>query len=122
MTKNEISVIEADLLLRKLIDEAIPVIAFYASREGVQARVRGFVEAITEVMGLQLTTNQSTAEARSHFSAPMGSPVGNGCRFMYGDKRDLPESVREEWAGELGDMALTILLPYRARLTLFFTI
>ena len=122
MTKNEISVIEADLLLRKLIEEAVPVVAFYASREGVQARVRGFVEALTEVMGLQLTTNQGAVEARSHFSAPMGSPVGSGCRFMYGDKRELPESVREEWAGELGDMALTILLPYRARLTLFFSI
>ena len=122
MSKNEISVIEADLLLRKLIDEAIPVIAFYASREGVQARVRGFVEGVTEVMGLQLSTNQDAGEVRSHLSMPMGSPVGNGCRFMYGDKRELPESVREEWSGELGDMALTILLPYRARLTIFFTI
>lgn len=122
MSKNEISAIEADLLLRKLMDEAIPVIGFYASREGVQARLRGYVEAITEVMGLQLATNQDAPETRSHFSLPMGSPVGSGCRFLYGDKQELPESVREEWAGELGDMALTILLPYRARLTLFFAI
>jgi hypothetical protein len=122
MSKNEISAVEADLLLRKMINEAIPVIAFYASREGVQARVRGYIEAITDVMGLQLATNQDAPETRSHFSIPMGNPVGNGCRFMYGDKRELPESVREEWAGELGEMALTIVLPYRSRLTLFFTI
>ena len=103
------------------MDEAIPVMGFFVSREGVQAKVRGFVDLLTEDLGLQLATTHGAADSTSYFSVFLGRPVGAGCRFLYGDKRELPDAVREEWSGALGDTALTILLPYRARLTIFFT-
>jgi hypothetical protein len=121
MSKNEISLEDVGLLINKLMTESIPVIAFFVSREGVQVKFRGFVDSVTAEMGLHLATAKGSPEGSSYLSVPVGNPVGSGCRFVFGDKRELPEEKREEWVGKLGDSALTILLPFGARLSLFFT-
>jgi hypothetical protein len=123
-TKGSISQEEAGLLIDKLMRESIPVVAFFVSKENVQVKFRGFVDSVTSAVGLVLCTVQGApaGSANSYLAIPMGDPVGTGCKFVYGDKRELPEEKREEWAGRLGEAALSITVPYGARLNLFFTL
>lgn len=118
MSKNEISLDEARLLILKLIEESIPVVAYYI-RNGVQAKVRGFVNSVSAEVGLVVVAKQDSTPV-GYLAVPIGAPAGEGCRFRYGDKRELPEATRDEWAEKLGEAVLIIYLPGGGELRLFF--
>ncbi len=116
---NEISLDEVGLLVDKLMRESVPVVAFFASKDGVQVKLRGFVDSVTAEVGLVVAAKQGSAPG--YLSVPVGNPVGSGCKFSYGDKRELPEQKRDEWAEKLGEAVLTVLRSDSSRLYLFFT-
>jgi len=116
---NKISRSEAGLLLDKLIRENIPVVAFFI-KDGVQVKLRGFVSKITASVGLEIIARQDSTST-GYLIVPIGEPVGSGCVFAYGDKRELPERTREELAERLGEAVLIIATPGGGQLRLFFT-
>ncbi len=117
--KNEISVNEAGLLVDKLMQESIPVIAYFV-RDGIQVKMRGFVDTATSDVGLVIVAKQGSLPT-GYLTVPTGTPVGSGCTFAYGDKRELPEQTRDELAERLGDAVLIINPPSGGQLRLFFT-
>jgi hypothetical protein len=121
MRKRQISLEEAGLLLDKLIQEAVPVVAFFTSKDGVQVKLRGLVDSVTAEVVLVVAAKQEAVSA-GYLSVPIGSPVGTDCKFSYGDKRELPEQMRDKWAEELGEAVLTVVGPDSSRLHLFFTL
>jgi hypothetical protein len=118
LKNNEISPNEAGLLLDKILGESIPVVAFFI-RDSVQVKIRGFVESVTSGAGLVVVAKQDSVPV-GYLRVPIGLPVGRGCSFAYGDKRELPEETREESA-KLGEAVLIIYTPDRGELRLLFT-
>ena len=118
MDENEISLSEAGLLINKLMRKSIPVVAYYI-RHGVQTKVRGFVDRVTAEGELVVVAKQHSGPL-GYLAVPIGAPLGNGCRFRFGDKREIPEETRNELAGKLGEAVLIIYLPERGQLRLFF--
>lgn len=102
MSKNEISPDEAGLLIHKLMQKSIPVVAYYI-RNGVQAKVRGFVDSVTDEVGLVVVAKQDSVPV-GYLAVPIGVPVGHECRFRYGEKRELPKETRDELADKLGEV------------------
>lgn len=117
--KNEISLNEAGLLINKLMQESIPVIAYFV-RDGVQVKLRGFVNSVTSDVGLVVVERQGSIPV-GYLTVPIGTPVGNGCVFAYGDKRELPEQTSDELAEKLGEAVLIICPSNGGQLRLFFT-
>ena len=118
MDKNEISLSDAALLIDKLMRESIPVVAYYI-RNGVQAKVRGFVDSVTAEVGLVVVAKQDSLPS-GYLAVPIGAPPGEGCRFRYGDKRELLEGTREDLAEKLGEAVLIVYPPAGGQLRLFF--
>jgi len=115
MSKNEISLDEAGRLLYKLMTESIPVLAFFVSESGADTHLYGFVDSITDELGLVISSTQGAPSISSTLGVPMGNPVGTGCRFSLGS------ATNEDLALKFGNTALSVRLPSGAHLTLFFT-
>ena len=125
MSSSIIPLVDARLLLNKLMSEAIPVVAFFAAVDGSTVVLPGFVSGTKSEDGLVIS---SVRDLPLPLSASIltvklpGDPPGSECSFMYGDKREVEdERRREELAGKHGDSGLAILLPSGARLNLLFT-
>jgi hypothetical protein len=122
MNTNTISRDEAALLLSKLLNESTPVVAWFTSKNGPTVVLRGFVESITFENGLLISSVRGRPGTSSTLVVPLpGDPLGSECSFMFGDKREIEDSRREELANKYGDAALIVLLPSGARLNLLFT-
>jgi hypothetical protein len=105
-------------LLDKIFRECIPVVAFF-KRDGVQVKLQGLVDSVTSAAGLVVVAKQDSVPV-GYLCVPIGLPIGTGCSFAYGDKRELPVETREESA-KLGEAVLIIYTPDRGELRLFFT-
>lgn len=121
MSDNKISRDDAALLLNKLLTESTPVVAWCKSGDGPSVVLRGFVDSIT-FDGLVISSVKGKPGTSSHLTVPLpGTPLGSECTFLFGDKREIEESTREELASKYGDAALVVLLPSGATLNLLFT-
>jgi hypothetical protein len=96
------------------------VVAYFV-QAGVQVKMRGLVESVTAADGLVLVVKELETPV-SYLVVPLGSPVGAGCTFAYGDKRELPEQTREDLAEKLGDAVLIVNSPDGGQLRLFFSL
>jgi hypothetical protein len=122
MSTNIISLTEASLLLDKLVTEPIAVVAFFVSVDGSKTVLRGFVDSITLEDGILISATRGKPNESSTLAVGLpGDPLGADCTFVYGDKRELDESRREELSAKYGDAALSILFPSGSRLNLLFT-
>jgi hypothetical protein len=119
--KQQIANDVAVLLLDKLVRESVPVVAFYY-RGDIRFKLRGFVCAFADaVKGELIVTAQAASRADGYLKLPIGSPVGNGCTFLYDDKRELPEEIRSELGERIGEAVLVIHTVDLARLELYFS-
>jgi len=117
---NEISVGEADLILEKLYSEAVPVVAYYV-RDGVKVMRHGVVTGVSPEVGLTVADEESVP-LYDYLAVSLGAPLGAGCTFWYGDKRELSDENRAEMAEKLGDAALLIQCPDGGHLRLYFSL
>jgi hypothetical protein len=115
MSKSVISWDEAGLLIKKLMTESIPVIAFLVTADGAHTTVRGFVDSVTLEVGLVVCTEQGKPGDSSCVKVPI---VGG--EFLFGDKREMTEDVREELAAKYGEAVLMLRLPSGSVLSLIF--
>jgi hypothetical protein len=117
MSKNVISRDEAGLLIKKLMTESIPVIAFLVTAEGAHSRLRGFVDSVTLDVGLVVCTEQGSPSKGSAIRVPIA-----GGEFLFGDKRETAEDVREELAEKYGEAVLMLQLPSGSFFSLIFNL
>jgi len=115
MTENVISWDEAGLLINKLMKESIPVLAFLASADGAHSKLLGFVDSATLDTGLVISTKQGSPSTSSFLRVPV-----SGGEFLFGDKRELDESVREELSAKYGEAVLMLRLPSGSVFSLIF--
>src|SRR5271165_4451853 len=106
MSKNVISWDDAGLLIKKLMVESIPVLAFLVTADGAHAKLSGFVDSVTVDVGLVVCTTQGKPSEGSSLRVP----VVRG-EFLFGDKREMAEDVREELAAKYGEAVLMLCLP-----------
>src|SRR5580704_9968376 len=116
MSKNVISWDEADLLINKLINESIPVVAFFVAADGAHTTLRGFVDSATAEAGLVVCSTQGNPSAGSRLRVP----ITEGGEFAFGDKREMPKASREELAAQYGEAMLVLYLPSGSVFSLIF--
>jgi hypothetical protein len=105
MSKHIISAEDAGILLLKLFDERILVRAVLLFPCGTRVTFSGFVDSITEEVGLVLSLTRPPSDGAATISIPF---FDRECEFLYGDKRELPEDEREELADKYGDSVLSL--------------
>ena len=115
MSKNIISWDEAGLLIKKLMTESIPVLAFLVSSDGSQTKLHGFVSSVTAEVGLVVCAEQGKPGTSSSVRVPIV-----GAEFLFGDKREMAEDVREELAAKYGEAILMLRLPAGSVFSLIF--
>ncbi len=116
-----ISIGEADLLLEKLYSEAVPVVAYYV-RDGVKVMRHGVVTGLSPEAGLTVADKDSGPVMYDYLAVSLGSPMGTGCTFWYGDKRELSDENRAEIVETLGAAVLTIECADGGYLQLYFSL
>jgi hypothetical protein len=118
MSGKIISSEDAGLLIRKLVDESIPVVALFFCPDGAHSKLRGLVSSVTET---GFVVSALHGEFTSLIAVPVPQPDGAGCGFVFGDMRGLPDGfTKQHLTEQYGDTSLTILLPSGSRLTLSF--
>ena len=85
----------------------------------MRAKIRDFVDSVTAEVRLVVVAKQESLPM-GHLAVPIGTPAGNGCIFVYGDTRELPEQARDQLANKMCEEVLVILCLQVASLTLFF--
>jgi hypothetical protein len=116
MSANPLSFQDAVDLLKKLLDERIPVHAHFMSGRGADARVAGFVDSLTQEVGIVISPKGPLGDTYLAF------PIAEDCTFFFGDKRELPPERRDFLAAMYGDASLVITTRVQDTLSLFFTI
>jgi hypothetical protein len=115
MSKNAISWDEAGLLINKLMKESSPVLAFLVTPDGAHSKLYGFVDSATFDVGLVISAKQGSPSTSSTLKVPIA-----GGEFLYGDKREMAEDIREELAAKYGEAVLMLLLPSGSVFSLIF--
>ena len=118
MSGKIISPEDAGLLIRKLVDESIPVVALFFCPDGAHSKLRGLISSVTTT-GFVVSARHG--EFTSLIGVPVPQPDGASCEFVFGDLRGFPDGfTKQHLTEEYGDTTLTILLPSGSRLTLSF--
>lgn len=115
MSKNVIAWDDAGLLIKKLIAESIPVIAFLVTADGAHVKLSGFVDSATSDLGLVVCTTKGKPSEGSSLRIPV-----DGGEFLFGDKREMAEDVREDLAAKYGEAVLMLRLPSGSVFSLIF--
>jgi hypothetical protein len=103
MAGNIITWNEALDLAGKLLNEETPVHASSFSPSGLRARVRGFIDSITDSNGLVVSSVRPPSDAVAWMAVPLRR---RDATCYFGDKRDFAEVGREELAPTYGDTVL----------------
>ncbi len=116
---SQISLAEASDLLQKCFSEGMRLAAFFITRSGARVRLDGFLTGAKAKEGLFVTTRPLPDAGGDWINV---RPFGEGdCDFWYGEKREVPEELRE-FASNLGESALIIdFLRTGERFCIFFT-
>jgi hypothetical protein len=95
--------------------ESIPVLAFLVTADGAHSKLYGFVDSVTFDVGLVVCTTQGSPSTSSCLRVPIA-----GGEFLFGDKREMAEDVREELAAKYGEAVLMLRLPSGSVFSLIF--
>jgi hypothetical protein len=117
MSKNEISSTEFFLCMNGLMAKSIPLLALCVSGENCAAKLYGFLDSATIELGLVFSSAQGTPS----ISSTLQVPIVDGCRFFREVTADLEPKFRERAKEKYGDTCLSMVMPSRARLMVFFT-
>lgn len=116
-----LSLPEASDLLKKLFDERVPISAFLISPSHLRVRLHGYVVGATAQAGLFIGDRLLPALSLNWINVFPFEP--GCCSFVYGEKREISEDVRANFATETGESSLILHFPLTNEiLTLFFTI
>lgn len=120
MSEYILSIEEARDLLNKLFSERIPVLAFFSSPTGAQARLNGFIDSITRDGGLVVSVTRPPSQGAGFIGFPI---FDRDLEFSYEDVRVLPEAMREEFIAEHSEDSVLAIrdLETEELLALFFT-
>jgi hypothetical protein len=114
----QVSLTETADLLKKLLDERIPLLAFLRSTRG-DCRLHGFVDSVTRKDGLVISVSGPPIDVERGYLR--FQPFVEGCVFWYGEKRELPEQFRH-LSDEYGESVLLMGFGGPEHLSLFFTL
>jgi hypothetical protein len=116
---SQISLSDACDILKKLLDEKIPLVAFLRTSRSSEVKLPGFVDSMTRAEGLAISTSGPPIDAKRGFLRFLA--FEEGVVFWYGEKRELPEQYKY-LADEHGESVLIIGLGAADNLSLFFTV
>jgi hypothetical protein len=115
---SQISASEAIDLLEKLVEERIPVMAFFIAPTGVRAQLRGVLTSAAGTAGLVIAAASQSAGG-PYVRVPLGNRAWTA---NYGEHRQLPPEL-QEMLPKYGESVLALRFPEtREVLSLFFTI
>jgi hypothetical protein len=117
----QISPLEADSLLSKLLTERIPLKAFFKA-PFVEVQIPGFIDGKTAEDGVLISESGPPIDVRHGFLRVSG--FERRCDFWYGEQREVSEEVRKiASARDVGESVLVIrFLDTDEVLALYFTI
>lgn len=117
---SQISLSEANDLLKKLFDERKPLATFFITPSGARVRFNGFLTGSSKDKGIFITSQPLPEGGGDYINV---SPFREGeCTFSYGEKREIPEELRNS-PDDLGESALLIdFLRTGERFAIFFTV
>jgi hypothetical protein len=107
MTRNPTTNEEGALLVKKLLDEATPVLAYLIGGDGSHGKVQGFVDSFTSEVGLVVSATKGLPSTADNLCLFLGS--SDNLTYFFGDEREIPEPSREEAVGKYGNTILTVL-------------
>lgn len=114
---SQISARDARSILDKLISERLPLVAFLSTPSGVYAKLSGFLDAVTDELGLVISVTRPPSAGPGYFEIPAAK-----CEFLYGETREFPE-LQKDFADKYGESALIVRFPRTGELLrLFFTV
>src|SRR6266478_4305199 len=87
MNPNMISLEDARSLLMKLLDERIPVIAFFVTSTGDKVALSGKVDSVSQLGGLIVSVARPPTVVTGYLTVPIQN---RACECSYGDVRLLP--------------------------------
>ena len=120
MNSNMISSDDARSLLTKLLEERIPVVAFFVGTSGEKVGLSGKVDSVSQLSGLVVSVSRPPTTATGYLVIPVHEW---DCDCSYGDVRLLPAEERERFKGSFGESVLTIRFSdTKSILALFFTL
>jgi hypothetical protein len=110
---------EATDLLSKFLSEGTPLIAFFRTPFGAEARIPGLLDRLTPKDGVVISVSGPPMDVeRGYICVP---PFDERCDFWYGEKRELSEQFRR--FGDVdSESTLIITFPNQEVLALFFTL
>jgi hypothetical protein len=98
---------EAGLLLKKLLDEKLPVRAFMMAERHTWCTLKGYVDSFTS-KGLVVAEVPRNPSGGNNLCFNMGDPCGSECSYQFADERVVPEGLREFAAQQYGNTMLLI--------------
>ena len=107
MTRDPTTNEEGALLVKKLLDEATPVLAYLIGGDGSHGKVQGFVDSFTSEVGLVVSATKGLPSTADNLCLFLGS--SDNLTYFFGDEREIPEPSREEAVGKYGNTILTVL-------------
>jgi hypothetical protein len=117
MSKKDISSTEFFRCMNQIKADSIPVMVFFSSSDGIGSKLYGFLDSVTNDLGLVFSTEKGTPSVCSTIVVP----ILRDCRFFREIAADLPETEREDFSFKYGDTVLSMVLPSGSRLMVFFT-
>jgi hypothetical protein len=96
---------EGALLVKKLLDESIPVVAYLVSSDRSSAKVRGFVDSFTSDVGLVVSALRGSPSTCDNLRLFFG-PADN-LAYDFGDEREFPGDSKD-FVETYGNTMLTI--------------
>jgi hypothetical protein len=107
-------------LLKKLLDERVPLVAFLRSPSGPEARLPGFIDSLTRDNGLAISASGPPIDPNCGFIRVF--PFDEKCSFWYGEKRGLAEPF-QHLSERYGESVLIMGFPGTSQtFALFFTL
>ena len=111
---------EAGLLISKILEDRLPVLLYIRSASQMQIVVPGYVDSFTPENGLVVSSQRPPTSQTGYLMVPLyNRPV----EIKYGEKKELPEHIRETLGAELGGSVLEMkFLDTGDYMALIFTI
>jgi hypothetical protein len=110
---------EGTSILKKLLEESIPVVAFLNAPDGSSAKVSGFVDSCTNDVGIVVAGKKGSPESGPRLHLAAGRE--GGMEFFFGDERELPSEIRAGMVEQYGNTVLMVQMQTTgSKLALFF--
>jgi hypothetical protein len=115
----QMSLSEADDLLKKLFDERKPLATFFITPSGTRVRLNGFLTGSSKDKGIFITSRPLPDGGGDYVNVSLFHE--GECTFSYGEQRELPEELRDSTG--LGESALLVdFLRTGEQFAIYFTL